>query len=276
MPSPTLENPALEWERQDSSCQSIASQGMETYCQGIEGWEEAFVKPEELKICCMDEGNIEGIRAAGSLLLLEPEERIAFCLKAMAENGTDHLDITSHQGCGAAAIKYKQSLQDPADYEEEDFREFTEDATKTMVDELNQDERLAGKIFYAGMIMLSEMKRPAEQHIARAVYYDGSGRFNPTSLEELPAGFVISRRYQEAGSAIDETALAAAIAFGDHGYGDNFNSETPFLVIAISDADQHSEFSTEKLEAELKEMKAGMSEEDQKRILIDTCLAPKA
>jgi len=37
------------------------------------------------------------------------------------------------------------------------------------------------------------MRRPKDIHNAVAVYYDGTGKFNPGHLENIPQGFVISR-----------------------------------------------------------------------------------
>lgn len=83
-------------------------------------------------------------------------------------------------------------------------------------------------------IAAEEMERPAAFHIARVVYFDAMGGFNPNKEVGLPTGFVIERKFVPAEYALAELKVAINIAFGDHGFGALFTKENPLVIIILA------------------------------------------
>ena len=206
------------WMRQEKDIQAILEKGAESFMFEIPNLEVAFEGGEQT-LCCMDEGTpIGDMRSAGSGILTEGEQRTAF-VKALKAAGVK--EVTSHAGCGAAALYRKRHGLD-----EMSVDEVAMDQAKRMAAELG--------VPYKGHIM--DLQRPAEFHHARIVYVDATGRFNPARLKELPPGFVVSRRYMTPEQALEEVRIAMSIAFGDHGFGDKFFPREPLLIVPIADA----------------------------------------
>lgn len=232
--------------------------GMEEYVKNIPDLKKAFM-PENASVSCMDEGTPYGmVRFAGSGILLK--ERKAELVTRLKEIGVD--GVYSHMGCGAAKLYAKNNNLD-LDKADTYGREWAE----SLAEEL--------KVSYKGHIgapLALPMKRPAEFHIARVIYYDGTGVFNPDKAQELPAGFVVSRRYHlEVNDALDEIKIAISIATGDHGFGNLIDKAHPIRLVVISDS-ENSGFSEEKLKGEVEEVAKSF----EGKILIDFLRVPVA
>lgn len=204
-----------EWKRQSAELEAILNRGMQAYADNMEGVEAAF-ETQDHTLCCIDEGTPGGdMRSAGSGILVEGEDRVKF-LAELKRAGVE--EVTSHAGCGAAALyREKMGITDKS------VDEVAQEGARKIAEELG--------VPYKGHI--TELARPKEFHNARVVYVDGTGSFNPSVVEGLPAGFVISRRFMTPEQARAEAGIAISIAFGDHGFGKKFTEKEPLVVVTI-------------------------------------------
>lgn len=209
------QHPIHDWEAIKPIFDQIKKEGFSSYASSLEGLANAFTLKDHC-IRCIDEGTPGGIHIAGSGILMEEQSAIEAIKKAHAEG------IYSHENCGAAGLYAKANGLDPA---------HADEYGKAWAKKLAE---LAG-VPYLGHIDASTMKRPEHYHNARVAYYDGTGSFEPTAVEGLPSGFVISRKYLDADYAAKEAQVSVNIATGDHGYGELITSEEPFYLIAIGD-----------------------------------------
>ena len=205
------------WHEQEAKLKAIYEHGFEAYAEKLDNAKEAFENNEH-KLCCIDEGVPEGdMRAAGSGILMEGEARAEFIKKLKAAGVKE---VTSHAGCGAAGLfREKMGITDKT------ADEVAIEGAKKIAEELG--------VPYAGHI--TELQRPKEFHDARVVYVDATGSFNPANVKELPKGFVISQKYMAPEQAISEAALAAAIAFGHHGFEKKFTEKSPLMMVWIGE-----------------------------------------
>jgi hypothetical protein len=195
------------------------------------GIEKAFVDSDCLY--CIDEGVPGGINVAGSYILLDPTEAENFAKSAGIKI------VTSHDGCGAAAIAYER-LGEEEQKKFADSDEFGKDWAKKLAEKIGAEW---------SHVKSSKMQRPYDMHIALAVYYDGTGKFDPSMTEEMPTGFVISRKHHNLEYSLKETEIAIGIACGDNGFG-GFFSQEPLVIVPIGDPN-NEEFSLEKMTEEL-------------------------
>ena len=209
--------------------------------KGIEGvFSIAVPASDNLRVCCIDEGTEVGpLRLAGCGILLgktreESLERAAEIVKAMGAR-----ELSWHKGCGAVAVYLKAHPEIEGSIDEVAERFVRELALKVNLPYYEQP-----------------LVRPASLHIARAVYYDGTGKF--VLPERWPTGFGISRCWRN-GDALREMEMAIGIAFGEHGFGELFTAGQPFLLIAVGD-DHDPRFSAAVLENELKVLAATRSD----------------
>ena len=80
-----------------------------------------------------------------------------------------------------------------------------------------------------------------EFHNARAICFDGTGRFNPAVISSMPEhfmsscpGFGLSDEY-----SVAELSTLAGIALGDHGYGSRFDKDNPlYIIVSTNDQEQ--------------------------------------
>ena len=161
---------------------------------------------------------------AGAFILASEAEQAEF----VRQNKGKIKVVKSHDGCGAAAIKFAQI--NPADLP----------VGVTTSDQLGQYycKKLAEKLG-ADYAHTSAREMSGSVHKERTIYFDGEGKFNPAALPELPAGFMSS------GSAVGmsdeymqtELETLAKIALGEHGFGKRFTQENP-LYIVVSAKDQ--------------------------------------
>lgn len=240
------------WEKQGEILKKIKEQGgIANYIKTVSNIADAF-KGNDLTVCCIDEGTPYGcIRFAGSLILNQDKaEKFIPLLKNVGVMG-----VYSHTGCGAAQFYAKQNNLD------------VDKADEYGIDWAKKLAEMIG-VSYKGHIGIQgtePMKRPKEFHIARVIYYDGTGRFNPDKVKDLPSGFVISRRYHlDAGSALNEVKIAISIATGNHGLGDLINKTSPIIIILIGD-DNDKNFSINKMKFEIGEI----LEEYKDKVVVD-------
>lgn len=200
------------WDRQSPLITKIFEHGAEKFFQSVPDIEQAF-HPGDRWLRCIDEGCPGGVHLAGSGVLLGED------MAAKIAQAAGVTAVTSHEECGAAKLAAQQAGVDVAQSDAHG-KEFA--------------ARLAKRLGVSYThLPLSEMARPAHLHVARVVYYDGTGKFDPARVPELPPGFVISRRFLTKTYAVKECEIAVSIALGDHGFGKLFTPDEPLLIIVI-------------------------------------------
>jgi hypothetical protein len=93
-------------------------------------------------------------------------------------------------------------------------------------------------------------------HDARAVYYDGTGRFDWSRIAgcALPPGFIVTRSIiSDPSYAQTEVSVAIGIAQGHHGFGHRFTEKSPFYLVGITD-NQPGSIKANVLQRELQEV----------------------
>ncbi|TAN85213.1 MAG: hypothetical protein EPN14_01355 [Gallionella sp.] len=220
------------WEQQSELMKKIRAGGMAEYVKTIPNLAQGFTLADRW-LRCIDEGTAGGVHMAGSGILLGVEAA------AGAARAAGATTITSHEECGAAKLYAKEK---GLDEEKSDTygQEFARDLAKKL------------GVNYCHL-PLSEMARPAGLHVARVAYYDGTGKFDPARVPELPAGFVISRRYLKPDYARRECEIAISIALGHHGFGELFTEDTPFILVVVGDPKEKM-FSLGSLRTEVEEI----------------------
>lgn len=228
-----LDKIKAEFAKQEVMLKKIYNEGMAAYCAGIVDLNNAFVL-KDLAVRCIDEGTPGGIHLAGSGILLNMDEVAEILQKAGVNK------IYSHEECGAARL-YAQNNNLNLDQADEYGKKFAGDLAAQM------------GIPYQGHLEIEQMSRPSALHIARVVYYDGTGKFDYAANLQLPQGFVISRRFINRDYAIKELKISIDIAIGNHGFGSMIDIENPFLIVVIGDSN-NQKFSLDNLQKELAEV----------------------
>lgn len=224
-----------EWKKQSVILKAVLERGMQDYAGSLEGVEAAF-ETKDHTLCCIDEGAPFGdMRSAGSGILMEGEVRMKF-ISELKRAGVK--EVTSHAGCGAAAL-YREKMG----FTDKSVDEVAQEGAQKIAEELG--------VPYKGH--LTELVRPKGLHNARVVYFDGTGSFNPSAVDGLPAGFVVSRKFMTPEQAREEAGIALSIAFGDHGFGKKFSDGEPLVVVTIGG----EELSAEQLQQELEGLAGG-------------------
>ena len=214
------------FEVQQGIMQEIYRNGFQAYVDKLVNIEESF-PDHDYEICCIDEGTPEGFHSAGSGILRDKEEVIEAFRKAGVQK------ITSHDGCGAAALYAKANNLDLTKSDE-----YAKEWSKTIAKELG--------VPY-DHISSAEMNRPSDMHIARVAYYDNTGKFNYSKIQGLPIGFIISRKIQSSDDSIAEAKISFDIACSDHSFGSLIDGNNQFLIVPIGDSPEV----VEELKAEL-------------------------
>lgn len=218
------------WNAQEERIAPVKEAGgMSAYLEHLQQDNIDMLSLDDRTVRCIDEGaSGHGLHLAGSGILLG-EERAYEIMKAA------NVDmVTSHEGCGAAALYAKEHGLDAAKADE-----YGQEFSKKLAERLGVPYK---------HIAAEEMDRPKEFHHARYAIYDGTGTFNHRAIPGFPAAFVVNRRINEGGLA--EAEVSASIALGDHGFGQRFTAESPFTFIVIGDPESE-EFSADSLVAEL-------------------------
>lgn len=236
-------NTAWEAEVEDHSL--LASEGAEVFFRKeFPDLKHAFEK-ELYCVVCMDEGTAHKdyggenkFCLAGSGILFpanSEEDRIQKVAQMFVDLGIT--EVTSHEGCGAAGLAYKRDFPGTHPTSEQ-IENYAINWSKMVSEEMGR----LGHEEKNSHIPAVEMERPAEFHVARVVYYDGVGGFNPNKEIGLPMGFVIERKHLPADYSLEELQVAVNIAFGHHGFGeDRFSPDLPFIIIPMSDNQENLE-----------------------------------
>lgn len=198
----------------------VQAGGITPYVQDLPNKQLVF-NDSSTVLTCMDERVCEGIRAAGSLILVPLEEAESFCEKAGVTG------ITSHAGCGAAGVLYRKNnrLDAATTIPSGTLEEFSKQTAQELANSL--------RLPYLGHITYEEMDGPEDAHIARSAYYVGVPNFNPNRDSGMPKGFVIERVYHTEANAVAELELAIGIALGSHGFGELITAAAPMYLYVV-------------------------------------------
>lgn len=204
------------WNEQTILLQRIINAGgFEKYIVSEPNQAEIWRLPNR-SLGCIDEGCAKtGYHLAGSGILLGVDKTVGLVKKA----GID--EVTSHDGCGAAGLYAKREGLDTAKSDNYGIV-FSQKVAE-----------IAGLKYRH--ITAEEMARPAEFHIARLAVYGGTGRFNPTAIQDFPAAFWISRHLNP--DANEELIISVQIALGNHGFGSLITQQEPFHVLVVGKKD---------------------------------------
>lgn len=249
----------VAWEAESKEMAEFYSLGASEYLKKeFTDLKHAFL-PNLVCAACIDEGTAHkdiGGEAkfclAGSGILYpaaNEEERIQKV--AALFNSLGIKNVTSHGGCGAAGLAYKRDFPDSSPKPEE-IEQYAKDWVRKVAEEIGQQSQAAnrqGQAVKCQHIEAGDMERPPEFHTARVVYYDGIGGFNPNKEIGLPMGFVIERKFVSPEYAAEELNVVVNIAFGHHGLGDLFTSESPFTIIPMAGSEEE----LDKLNSEIQE-----------------------
>lgn len=207
------------WQESRVIFSRIYATGIRKYFEGLPNLGKAF-ELEDRSVRCIDEGTPGGIHLAGSGILLSTDEKRAELERILEElRGAGADGVYSHAGCGAAKL-YAETVK--GDHDPNNAEGYAIEWAQALAKLLQAP--------YKGHI--TDLKRP-DFHNARIVYYDGSGRFDPFRMREIPDGFIISRYYLDQRYAMEELRIALSIAFGHHGFGDKFTEDSPLIVAPI-------------------------------------------
>jgi hypothetical protein len=226
-----------QWEESQNNfviAELRRGKGLAEVIKSLEGFKEAFLYNLDT-IVCSDERVPAGlgrkIGLAGQLILASAEELEKF-IKTYQDGGLIKY-VTSHDDCGAAKIKFSQLVEQgnlPEGIATAD--ELGIAHSKELATQLKAEYR---HIYFPtpDNLSLENERMTDEVHNARAICFDGTGKFNPAIIKEMPnryvcsaPGFGLSDEYAES-----ELSVLTGIALGDHGFGGRFNSETPFYII---------------------------------------------
>lgn len=221
---PGAKEPSIEaeWEKGRALAGRIEGAG------GMKAWveknseEAAAAFPEQVaKIGCMDERVVDqmedAVYVAGSGILDKNNpDKTALLIRHLRENGVKN--VTMHKGCGACALFQKAN-----NLSDEQLAREVDAWGRTLAAELGGE--------YEGVVDVT----PKDFHTAHVMYYDTTGRFNPSTAPGVfPSGFVIGRHYLDSESALAQAEVGIGIAHGAHGYGKRFDDKNRFTVIAVA------------------------------------------
>lgn len=231
------------WEKTGGNDLLKGRKSFQELYESLSDRDKAFAGPEVLReVSCMDEGDDgsgkEGVLKIGFGGAMIGYERAA---SDLANSGLKIVAVSSHEGCGAAALHAKAMGISDCD-------------SDAVGDGAAQDlaERL--EVPYSGRTSFEGMSRPRDLHIARVAYYDGTNRFVPSLTPGLPKGFLVTRGLiSDRSYAVKLAQITVNIALGDHGFGVKFTPETPFYLVAVADNQEK----LDELRVELEEIKNG-------------------
>ena len=210
-------------------------------------WKNAFDANQEKSkvLICADERMLplEGefkVGIAGQLIL-SPED----CQKRFIDDLKGKIKtVRSHSGCGAAGIAYSQ-------LSEKEKQQSTQIASKLPLNGDVKEEMSQGDLYGAchshelakklganfEHVSFSAMRGNRDFHDARMIFWSADPAFDPSILAGnfLPPHFLanglafgLDEKYCE-----EELKILSGIALGSHGFGELFDSCSPFLVISV-------------------------------------------
>jgi len=235
----------LIWNEQSKLFRKIKEVGFADYANSLKKL-SVFFDVEDGWVRCVDEGTPGGLHSAGSGILRDKQEMLKIFRDAQV------VGITSHDGCGAAKMFAHAHCGDESCGDEQGKK-----WAKELALELGVPYR---------HISFAKMQRPKEFHIARVVYYDGTGKFDYGDGKKLPPGFIISRKIQNEKDSLAEIVLGLNIAFGVNGFGKLITENNPFFLVAIGQTINE----VAKLKKELRSLKHTYG----KKVIIDGFTAP--
>jgi hypothetical protein len=225
----------------------------------LSGFQKAFSSEPDTLACCDERVQLDtGIKIgiAGALSLGLNDETNVFVKNHKGRIRT----VTSHNGCGAAAIAYQERIK---------RRLPIPDGIINGDDLGAAHARKMAKMLDAKCYHISADKMTGELHDARGICFDGTGRFNPAAIRDLPPvflssspGFGLSEEYCKI-----ELQILCGIAFSNHGFGDRFTPSDPFYVFASASDNNRLN--------ELKEWARAATSRFNGRVAIDGFAAPK-
>lgn len=225
------------WQKQQDICRQIYDKGFRRYFGRNVNHKNVY-NIEEKAVRCIDEGTPGGVHLAGSGILLSLED----AGRIIHEIG--HVDgLYSHENCDVASLHTQL----------EDIDEDPDEVGKRYVKELAAELDLP----YLGHVSSEELNRPSNFHTARAVYYDGTGKFDYSKSENLPKGFVVSRRYLYKDYAQYELDISIDTAFSSGGFGNRFDKDSPLIIVGLGENKE----ALEQINREIKEVVAEYNEE---------------
>jgi len=220
--------PSRLWDASRLVRETVERSGIGSYVQSLSNLGDAF-RPRDRALRCIDGRTPGGVHLAGSGVLLGQEKAQAFAQAA----GVDR--VTYHEDCEAArlwAVAHGHGEANASVC----GREFAEELAAALGVPCGEAPLTGVPGF----------------HDETAVYYDGTGRADPSRVSGLPKGFVISRLYfgEDFPAALAEAKLAVDLALSDLGFADLFTADHPLRVIAIGHP-QEPRFALQQLMQEL-------------------------
>jgi len=193
-------------------------------------FKEGFKKGEILNCVKCSDGRVnntdggEKLGLAGSGILFNESELDNF----VHRNYGQIKEVTSHENCGAGAVKYAQMVA----------------AGETMPEGITNSDELAqwfakkmAKLLGANYRHIAAGEFTCPVHRERLVVIDGTAKFDPNQLDYFPPTFISAALGLGADLeyVAKEARLLAGISLGNHGFDARFNSENPFYLMIIAD-----------------------------------------
>lgn len=205
------------WNEQQKLYASIQRAGsFQEYFEQLQNYQKFFELKDRI-IRCVDERVGGGICSAGSCILMRTRKDIQDFIYESRATG-----ITSHSGCGAAKLAL--------------INTGNSNPTKIEVDEyaIKFAKDQASKF---GLVYEGHLEVEPNFHPGIAVYFDGTGKFDPTTNHQIPMGFVISRKYLKPEYALAELDVVLnKIILNGNDYSKNITPQNPVYVVPIGDA----------------------------------------
>lgn len=233
------------WKKDEEIIQAVIQKGLQEVFEALPQKEKIFEQGKKLKICCIDgrmhtnEEDCMYVREGGSGILRTTEVNdIANRYVELAEKlGVKEVELTRHEDCGA---EIKSGL------DEESIVSYHK-LLKEKIQEKNSQLK----------VLLSTIDNKTDEgkdlhsiHSERGIYFiNNVFPFNPEKGEGLPQGFVFHGVCSDNPEyRIANAAVAIGIAFGNHGFGNRFSKEQPFLLMAIANSEENANLAAQELE----------------------------
>lgn len=214
------------WHKQEESYQQLRK--LENASPELvygQDWTKKIIEKDPDFIGCVDERvkpadhAAPKIGLAGCGVLWTPEQRRVSANKIKAA-GLYPAEVNWHKHCGACAAFTKLHPESEA---AATGMEIAEDFARALG---SSEVTVSG--YDAGDV---PMENPVDLHPARAVVVDATGRFNTSLLGALKTFTLSAAYYPDEQTIAGELKFIEDIAMGDHGLGDKFTADSPFLVL---------------------------------------------